>query len=90
MADAEAEVEEDLRKVPCCLECNTILGNKLILSIGERRNHVRQKLRKKYKKFLFMPRWDEDELAELDSDLAEHIRRASNFSEHLKKRLSWR
>ena len=77
------------RKVPCCKQCNLILGAVLLLTVPERRSHVRTSLRKKYRALLRMPYWDEEELAELDNDLANQIRQWSSFAEYIKKRLGY-
>jgi hypothetical protein len=61
----------------------------LALTITERRSIVKNKLRKKYRKFLKMPRWDESELSEMDERMADDIRRASYFAEHIKQRLGF-
>jgi hypothetical protein len=89
-----ADVEDGLRsirprKVPACAECNCILGAQLFMTQETRRRHVKEKLRKRYAKFVSMPKWDDDELAELSPDFAEEIRRASKFAEHIKRRLDF-
>lgn len=75
--------------VPACVECNSILNAHPALTITERRSIVKNKLRKKYRKFLKMPRWDESELSEMDERMADDIRRASYFAEHIKQRLGF-
>jgi hypothetical protein len=88
LADTDA-LDVPLHKYPACPECNSFLGSTLILTLKARRAYVRGKIEGKYRSFLQMPRWDEEELNELDPDFAEHIRRASKFAEHIKKRLSF-
>jgi hypothetical protein len=37
-----------------------------------------------------MPKWDDDELAELSDKMAEEIRRSASFSEYVKQRVAYR
>lgn len=74
---------------PACRECNSLIGAANLFTITERRALAKERLRKKYRRLLAMPRWDEDELAELDERMADEIRRASYFAEHLKHRLGF-
>lgn len=94
MIDMEASAGVDvakynMRKVPACLECNLALGDLRLMSVSERRAHVKQKLRKKYAKFLRMPRGDEDEFDDVSERFADDVRRASIFAEWVKQRLSF-
>lgn len=88
----EAETDEGLPfiKVPACMECNRTLQGRPIIPIVDRRKHVKEYLRRKYAKVLKMPRWDEDELADVSEFMAQNIRAASNLSDHIKQRLAWR
>lgn len=76
-------------KVPACIECNSALTSLNKMTLKERRAHVRGYLRKKYKKFLKIPNWDEDELAEVDPAFAKEIRASVNFANHVRARLAW-
>jgi|APFre7841882654_1041346.scaffolds.fasta_scaffold65178_3 hypothetical protein len=86
-ADADAI---RLRKHPACRECNSILGGAIILTLQERRKHVKAHLRKKYKSYLRMPFWDEDELSQMEPRFAEQIRRSARYSEFIKARIAFR
>lgn len=79
----------DLRKVPACHECNSILGARHINTIAERRKYILQKLSRKYAKHLRMPQWDDEELSEVSERLAEDIQRNSHFAWYIKQRTSW-
>jgi hypothetical protein len=86
----EAEIDVSyLRKYPACRECNSILGACPILSIPERRDIVRERLRKKYRKLLQVPRWDEEELSELDPHFAQYVRASVAAAEIAKRRTRW-
>lgn len=84
------DIEDKLLKHPSCAECNAVLTGSVILTLRERREYIRQHLRRKYSSYLKMPKWDEDELAELSEKMAEEIRRSASFSEYVKKRVSYR
>lgn len=75
-------------KVPCCNECNNFLNNMPLFSVRERLKEVRKRIKKKYKKVLSMPKWDEEELQELSKEFADHIRQQSIKSELTKERIT--
>lgn len=83
------KINNILKKFPACRECNSCLGGLILNTLKERRRRVKQYLRKKYYKFLKMPKWDEDELQELEPKMAEDIRRASRFAEFIKQRVGF-
>lgn len=87
--DRAKDEPESLRKYPACSECNSALSGLILLTLKERRKRIREYLRKKYKSFLSMPRWSEDELSELEPQFADEIRRASRFAEIVKLRVSF-
>jgi hypothetical protein len=77
------------RTYPACRECNSILSGQLVTSIAERRRIVQAGLRERYKKYLRIPRWDDDELEELDERFRESIRRSALFGEWIRSRLAF-
>jgi hypothetical protein len=79
----------NLRKLPACQECNSFLGPVKLDHIPDRRKWVLVRLTRKYGKFLRMPEWSNEELAELDTGFAEDIRRHSAFAIFVKKRTAW-
>ena len=85
----DQECEGPFIKVPACNECNGHLGPVRVTAIAERRHIVREGLRKKYRKFLNIPNWDEDELKELSPDFAREVRASVNFANHVRARLAW-
>ena len=89
MASTGANLDAPFIKVPACHECNSILGAVNRMRIRDRRAHVKDALRKKYKKFLRIPNWDEDELEEVDPAFAREIRASVNFAKHVRARLKW-
>ena len=89
MCSEKAKQELKFFKLPACGECNGALGAMPLLSVKERRMYVRKWLRKRYKKALRVPYWDEDELKELSPTLCEEIRRANKQSALIKDRVTW-
>jgi hypothetical protein len=79
----------DLRKLPACPECNSLLGGCLKTTIRERRAIIKAKLRSRYRCVLGMPAWDEDELDELGPSLRGNVRNHAKFSTYIKKRLGY-
>jgi hypothetical protein len=77
----------DLRKVPACTECNTALSGSILFTLKERRRYLLDHYRRKYKPFLRMPEWSEEELDELDPRLAEDVRHSARFSRSVKARI---
>ena len=63
-------------EVPACKECNYILGNSLQNSLEARKAELKIRLKKRYKKLLEMPLWDDSELNELGPGLRKSIETA--------------
>lgn len=60
-------------RVPCCRECNNLLGAKALFSIRERAQEVAECLDRRYSKELNAPAWSEDELIDLGATLRRQI-----------------
>tara|TARA_R110000744_G_C18865641_1_gene504561 strand:- start:35 stop:445 length:411 start_codon:yes stop_codon:yes gene_type:complete len=59
--------------VPCCRECNSLLGSKLYFTIAERADYLYTTYKKRYKKLLSIPEWDENDLKEIKNNLKKYI-----------------
>jgi hypothetical protein len=59
--------------VPACKECNTLLSNRLLMTVGERASYLARKYGKRYKKVLAFEDWDQEELEELGYNLKQSI-----------------
>ena len=59
--------------VPCCRECNHLLGSKVFPSMEDRCHYVAGALRRRYSKLINAPAWTADELAELGPGLRASI-----------------
>lgn len=75
--------------VPACQECNGIAGGKLFLGFDEKQTFIRNALKKKYRKVLAMPEWDEEEVEEMGRAMSDMIRvwRVARLSTI--RRLAW-
>lgn len=76
-------------KVPCCEECNNLVGEELTIDLLERERFVKHKLDKKYRKLADSPYWTEKELAQLKGRLKEHIENHVNRLEWLERRINY-
>lgn len=79
----------NLRKYPCCQECNSFLGSHILRTFEDRKRHVRARIRRKYRKWIEMPDWDSEELSELSTeDARRYIQSHARFSRAVKSRLA--
>lgn len=76
--------------VPCCSQCNAILGTKIFPNIQERREHVHSRLRVLHQADLAMPDWSEEEIADMGPLAQQDIRAGLCRRELVRKRLAWR
>lgn len=79
----------DLRRVPCCVECNTMLGGQVLPTLRQRRSYLLRRYRTRYAAYLRIPSWDADELAELSPTMADDIIRSARFAHGVKERMRW-
>ena len=76
-------------KVWACRECNCLASDSFQDSLVERRNFVKAKLRKRYRKILAIPKWEESELEELGYVLRQHVELYARIKEWIKLRISF-
>jgi len=74
--------------VPCCHECNSILGDRPILTVQERAAFLVRAYRKHYQTLLKMPEWTDEELDDLQSSLRASILHALREQAVLKNRIA--
>ena len=60
-------------KYPACNRCNSFLHSFVSGNINERKKVLIKQYKKKYRKILKMPEWDEHEMEEVDSSLKAFI-----------------
>lgn len=80
---------ENLFTVPCCHQCNSILGDELLFKLEERRSHVKSRLRNLKRQTLSIPDWTLMELNGLSNDMAQVVRAGLLRREELKLRLEY-
>ena len=76
-------------KVWACRECNCLLGSSFQDSLVERKQFVKEKLKKKYRKVIELPKWDDDELNEMGYFLRQYIENAARLKEFIVQRINW-
>ena len=69
--------------VPCCKRCNSLLGNKKYLAIGERASYLLDRYRIKVNKLVSLPEWTEEEL----EDMGDFFKRGIKEDVYLKEKL---
>lgn len=77
------------KEVPACRWCNSTLGSLALLTIRERRAHIKKALRKKFKSVLSIPTWREENLAELSPGLRAYVIEGIELSRLIRARLAW-
>ena len=60
--------------VPCCKSCNSFGGNNLQASIFERIEFIKDRISRKFARYLKQTEWDEEEIEELGHNLASKVR----------------
>jgi hypothetical protein len=79
----------EIKDVPCCKECNSALGARAPFSLVDRRKLAKAHLRRKYKRYLRMPDWREEEIQCLGYNLQIMIRKNLQVRETALLRLGW-
>ena len=82
-------LERRILLVPCCDECNLLLGASYQRTLEDRKKQLKSKLRKKYKMLLKAPDWSDEELDELGPGLHKYIEGSEKWKRLLKSRLIW-
>ena len=59
--------------VPCCRECNSLLGAKPLFSVQERAHEISECLMRRYRKELNAPVWSDEEMEQLEGDLRRSV-----------------
>lgn len=75
--------------VPACQECNGILGNKVFSTLSKRKQHIKKRLRERYRKLLAIPEWGTADLGRLGRVMQEYVILGLRQQELLQERLCW-
>jgi hypothetical protein len=76
-------------KVPCCLECNNLLGAELQDSFFQRAEVLKDKLARKYRRHLNNVDWDDEELEELGPTLKSKVLEGKVKSQRVLARIEY-
>lgn len=77
------------REVPACRECNCTLGSRPLLTITERRDYMKDFIRRRYKSVLRMKDFTEEELLQFGESLRGMLRRNLSMKYIVQQRLRW-
>ncbi len=72
-----------------CLECNSLLGDKLLLSVDIRSRYLFDAYIYRYKKLLHHPDWSQDELNELSPTLRDSIENSLRHRDIIRERIKY-
>lgn len=75
--------------VPCCLECNSLLGSDFDDTLADRKSRLKAKLRNRYAKYLRIPDWTDSELGRLSRGFQGFVLRGLQIRDQTRRRLSW-
>lgn len=75
--------------LPACIECNLIASTFYPIDFLSRCEYVKSKLKKKYKKQLMSPSWDDEEISSLGRNLKKGTIVWKKQKEIATKRLAW-
>ncbi len=75
--------------VEACRECNSLLGGQTFWTLDERKRYIKKTLRKRYKKYIELPDWSEEELKELGGSMSEYVNNSLEIKRVAIKRLEW-
>jgi|CXWL01.1.fsa_nt_gi hypothetical protein len=95
--EASAEVEHVIPKhldlptwtVPACVECNSLAGGTFFGSFFDKRDGIRELLRKKYAQVLKHPAWHEGDVASMGPTMQKAIRAYTAARRVIDERLCW-
>jgi hypothetical protein len=77
------------KMVPCCANCNSMLGNKLFKFMEDRFEFVADRLEVRYSNLLNMPLWSTDELDELGPSMRSAIEADLSRKERIQNRIKF-
>lgn len=76
--------------VPCCRECNSLAGDRIVCeSVAEKREEIQFLLRLRYRRLLALPDWGSEELAELGPAMRRSVRARLRERDTVLERLAW-
>ena len=82
-------IKEYYFKVYCCKECNNLLSDTLQDCLFDRIEVLKAKLYRRYRRYLKIPEWEAEELAELGKTLKEEVLSAIRLRDAIEYRLDY-
>ena len=78
-------------EVDACHECNCLLGASPPWTIHERKKKIKEKLKKRYRKYMKLPDWTDQEMEGLDekSVLRKYVHEGMILKRATQQRLAW-
>lgn len=76
-------------KVPACEECNRLALDEPHISLSERQQFIKSKLKEKYKKYIQFIDWESDEIQELSYNLRKSVEAHMNLKYLIAYRLAY-
>ena len=76
-------------KIPCCNECNSLLGAKNLFTVKERKQYIASSLRQRYRKIRENPIWDMEDIVELGDGLQKYVKNIADYRLHIERRIDW-
>ena len=77
-------------EVPACRDCNCCgLNDRALWTLASRRRFVKQWLRRRYRKYLRIPEWDESEIGRLGPAMQRYVLHGLAMKEQIERRLAW-
>jgi len=77
------------KEVPACRWCNSVLGRLALLTIDDRRQHIKASLRRKFKRLLKARIWSDEEIDEMGGGLRSYLRESKAKALEIRSRLAW-
>lgn len=75
--------------IPACRECNSILGPRYYRTLRLRREAAKEGIRRKYRRILRLPDWQEDEWANLGYGLMVMVKKNQTLKDRTVERLKY-
>lgn len=82
-------VDYPFHEVRCCRECNSALGRQALWTIESRKSYMKEWLKRRYQRYLDIPDWSDQELAQMGPTLEASIRQGLAVREVTKRRLAF-
>jgi hypothetical protein len=76
-------------EVPACQECNSYLGARQPWDLAGRKAMMKQFLRRRYRAFVEMPEWTDEEKTALGRGLSDFVTESQVLARLIRARLAW-